>query len=171
VATAPGAFTDPAIPKGFAPYGIQAIQGDIYVSYAKQDPSRTREVFGKGLGFVDAYGPNGKLLRRVAAGGDLNAPWGMALAPAGFGVFANDLIVGNFGDGTLNAYEPVLGLPLGNLHDAQDHAIHIDGLWGIAFGNGYQNQQVNSLFFAAGPKGGSHGLYGRLDVDGNGAGN
>lgn len=159
-----GAFTDPGIPRGFAPFGIHAIGGDIYVTYAKQDASMTDEVVGPGLGYVDVYTPNGKLLRRVASRGRLNAPWGVALAPAGFGRFSGALLIGNFGDGRINAYEPVFGFPMGSLLGRNGRPIRIDGLWGLAFGNGFANQPVNTLFFAAGPDDEEHGLYGRLDV-------
>ncbi|HEY1139388.1 MAG TPA: TIGR03118 family protein [Lysobacter sp.] len=164
VALPAGAFTDPGIPRGFAPFGIQAIGGDIYVTYAKQDASMTDEVVGPGLGYVDVYTPNGKLIRRVATRGTLNAPWGIALAPAAFGHFSNALLIGNFGDGRINAYEPVFGLPLGPLRDKLLRPIRIEGLWGIQFGNGIANQPVNTLFFASGPDDEEHGLYGRLDV-------
>jgi len=164
VQLAPGAFTDPNIPKGFAPFGIQAIGGDIYVTYAKQDASMTDEVVGAGLGYVDVYTPKGKLIRRVASRGSLNAPWGIALAPARFGFFSNALLIGNFGDGRINAYEPVFSFPMGPLRDRHFHPIEIEGLWGIAFGNGFADQPVNTLFFASGPDDEEHGLYGRLDL-------
>ena len=105
----PGAFVDPNIPSGFAPFGLQAINGNIYVSYAMQDTDKHDDVKGKGLGFVNVFDPNGVLIRRVVSGGRLNAPWGMALAPAGFGGFANRLLVGNFGDGRINAYDLATG--------------------------------------------------------------
>ncbi|MBS0516056.1 MAG: TIGR03118 family protein [Proteobacteria bacterium] len=164
-----GAFVDARIPYGFAPFGIQAINGDIYVTYAKQDADRHDDVHGPGLGYVDAYDPNGKLLRRVASRGPLNAPWGVALAPAGFGRLGGSLLVGNFGDGRINAYDPTpnlfaFGLPLGNLRDSQRRPIEIDGLWGIAFGSGFANQPVDTLFFAAGPGNEAHGAYGRIDA-------
>ena len=104
-----GAFTDPKIPSGFAPFGIQAINGNIYVTYAKQDADAHDDVQGKGLGYVDVYDPNGNLLDRVASKGKLNAPWGLALAPAGFGDFSNSLLVGNFGDGRINAFDLATG--------------------------------------------------------------
>jgi len=159
----PGAFTDPQIPAGYAPFGIQAIGGDIYVTYAKQTPGEDDETAGPGLGFVDVYDPNGVLLGRVASRGKLNAPWGIAMAPAGFGKFSNTLLIGNFGDGTINAYDPNSFKLLGQLRGADGKTIQIDGLWGIAFGNGLANQPVNTLFFAAGPDDEEHGLYGRLD--------
>ena len=161
------AFVDAKLPPGFAPFGIQAINGDIYVTYALQDAAKEDEQHGPGLGYVDVYDPNGKLLRRVASRGHLNAPWGIALAPAGFGVFGNTLLIGNFGDGRINAYDPVLHFPLGPLSDQNHHPLKIDGLWGIAFGNGFANQPVNTLFFTAGPDDEQHGLYGRIDAVGS----
>lgn len=159
-----GAFSDPSLPAGFAPFGLQAINGNIYVAYAKQDEQKEDEVAGKGLGYVNVFDPNGKLIKRVASQGELNAPWGMALAPAGFGKFSNRLLVGNFGDGVINAYDLASGEFIGQLEGANGQPIRIDGLWGIAFGNGMQNQPVNTLFFAAGPDDEQHGLYGRIDV-------
>jgi uncharacterized protein (TIGR03118 family) len=160
---APGAFTDPQLPAGYAPFGIQAISGNIFVTYAKQTPGEDDETAGPGLGVVDVYDPNGVLLSRVATHGNLNAPWGVALAPAGFGKFSNSLLVGNFGDGTINAYDPKNYTPQGQLRGADGKTIKIDGLWGIAFGNGFADQPVNTLFFAAGPDDENHGLYGRID--------
>jgi uncharacterized protein (TIGR03118 family) len=159
-----GAFTDPRVPTGFAPFGIQAINGDVYVSYAMQDAARHDDVKGKGLGFVNVFDPNGRLIRRVASRGNLNAPWGMALAPAGFGRFSNRLLVGNFGDGRINAYDTATGKFIGQLKVVQGRPIEIDGLWGLAFGNGFAGQPVNTLFFAAGPNDEANGLYGRIDV-------
>ncbi|GAB3454291.1 TIGR03118 family protein [Massilia terrae] len=159
-----GAFADHAIPHGYAPFGIQNIGGDIYVSYAKQDAARHDDVKGMGFGFVDVYDPEGRLVRRLVSRGDLNAPWGMALAPASFGRFANRLLVGNFGDGKINAYDIDSGEWKGRLQGPNRKPIQIDGLWGIAFGNGLQDQPTNTLFFASGPNGEADGLYGRLDV-------
>jgi len=164
VTLASGAFTDSHLPAGYAPFGIQAINGDVFVTFALQDADKKDEQHGRGLGFVDAFDANGNLLRRVAARGALNAPWGMALAPAGFGRFGNALLVGNFGDGRINAYDLVFDVPLGDLRDKSNHAIAIEGLWGIAFGNGMLNQPADTLFFAAGPGDENHGLYGRIDV-------
>jgi uncharacterized protein (TIGR03118 family) len=164
VALPAGAFHDAGIPRGFAPFGIQAIGGDIYVTYAKQDASQSDEVTGPGLGYVDAYTPGGRLIRRVATRGALNAPWGIALAPAQFGRFSNALLIGNFGDGRINAFEPVFGFPMGSLRGKDYRPIRIDGLWGMQFGNGLHDQPVNTLFFASGPDDEEHGLYGRLDV-------
>jgi uncharacterized protein (TIGR03118 family) len=159
-----GAFRDPALPRGYAPFGIQAINGDIYVSYAKQDAAREDDVPGPGFGFVSVFDPVGHFLRRLITRGELNAPWGMALAPASFGRFGNRLLVGNFGDGAINAYDLDTGHFDGPLRGEHGKPIRIDGLWGIAFGNGLQHQPTNTLFFASGPQDEKHGLYGRLDV-------
>lgn len=159
VTLAAGAFVDPKIPTGYAPFGIQAIGGNVFVTYAKQDADAHDDVHGPGLGFVDVYDPNGVMLDRVATHGRLNAPWGIALAPAGFGKFSNSLLIGNFGDGKVNAYDPKNYAPRGQLDGVQ-----IDGLWGLAFGNGFAGQPVNTLFFTAGPGDEAHGLYGRIDA-------
>jgi uncharacterized protein (TIGR03118 family) len=161
---AAGAFTDPALPAGFAPFGLQAIHGDIYVSYAKQDADKHDDVAGKGMGFVNVFDPKGNLIRRVVSGGALNSPWGMTVAPAGFGKFSNRLLVGNFGDGLINAYDLATGKFVGKLRTADRKPVRIQGLWGLAFGNGFDEQPVNTLFFAAGPADEKHGLYGRLEV-------
>jgi uncharacterized protein (TIGR03118 family) len=158
-----GAFRDAQIPAGYAPFGIQNVNGDLYVTYAKQDADRKDDVPGPGFGYVDIYDPDGKLLRRFAAQGALNAPWGIALAPAGFGRASGRLLIGNFGDGRIDAYDFASGMPVGPLGDAKGNPIQIDGLWGLAFGNGYSSQSVNSLYFTAGPNDEADGLYGRLD--------
>ena len=159
-----GSFTDPRIPSDFAPFGIQAINGDIYVTYAKQDDDKKDNVNGQGLGYVDVYDPKGTLLDRVATRGALNAPWGIALAPAGFGEFSNSLLIGNFGDGKINAYNTKNYAFRGSLRGQDSRFIQIDGLWGLAFGSGFANQPVNTLFFAAGPNDEANGLYGRIDA-------
>jgi uncharacterized protein (TIGR03118 family) len=158
-------FYDPHLPAGFAPFGLQAINGDIYVTYAKQNADRTDDVTGRGFGFVSVFTPNGELVRRFASGGVLNAPWGIALAPASFGRFGNRLLVANFGDGAINAFDVDTGFFVGRLKGKDRKPIAIDGLWGIAFGNGVANQPTNTLFFTAGPDDEQRGLYGRLDVD------
>jgi uncharacterized protein (TIGR03118 family) len=135
------------------------------VSYAKQDADREDDVAGRGFGFVSVFDPNGEFVRRLVSRGALNAPWGMALAPASFGRFSNRLLVGNFGDGKINAYDLASGRWLGHLRSPDRQPIRIEGLWGIAFGNGLQNQPIDTLFFASGPDDEAHGLYGRLDVN------
>jgi uncharacterized protein (TIGR03118 family) len=159
-----GAFSDPDLPAGYAPFGIQNIGGMLYVSYAMQKtPDKHDEVDGAGLGLIDVYDPAGHLQKRLASGGPLDAPWGMVLAPAGFGPFGGALLVGNFGDGRIHAYDPGSGALLGTLGDTRGQAIAIDGLWGLAFGNGVLNQPASALFFTAGSNGEADGLYGRID--------
>jgi uncharacterized protein (TIGR03118 family) len=160
----PGAFVDPNVPPNYAPFNILSLDGRLYVAYAQKEEDGDDEVAGPGLGIVDVYDTNGRLLQRIAAGGTLNAPWGMALAPAGFGDFSNQLLVGNFGDGTINAYDVATGRFLGQLRAPNGDVIAIDGLWGMAFGNNLNNQPSTTLFFAAGPNGEANGVYGRIDV-------
>jgi len=160
--TPPGAFVDPGIPPAFGPFNIMNFQGDLYVAYAQKETDGDDEVAGPGLGFVDVFDADGVLLRRVATHGKLNAPWGMALAPTNFGKFSNALLVGNFGDGTISAYDLKNGTPLGQLRTPDNKILQIDGLWGIAFGNGVKDQPTDVLFFAAGPNEESDGLYGFL---------
>ncbi|TFW32958.1 TIGR03118 family protein [Massilia horti] len=167
----PKRFHDPRLPKGFAPFGIQAINGDIYVSYAKQDEARHDDVPGLGNGFVNVFDPEGRLLRRLISRGELNSPWGMALAPASFGEFGSRLLVGNFGNGRIHAYELESGKFVGTLRGVDRRPIFIDGLWALQFGNGVESQPTNTLFFASGPDGEMHGLYGRLDPVGRDDGN
>ncbi|WP_075794829.1 TIGR03118 family protein [Massilia putida] len=163
-ATLPGGFVDPNLPAGYGPFGIQAIGDRIYVAYAQRETSGNDEVKGAGLGVVDVYDMGGTFLHRLAAGGALNAPWGLAMAPANFGDFGNALLVGNFGDGKINAYNPSTGAFIGTLSKADRTPIVIDGLWGIAFGNGVNNQPTNTLFYTAGPNDEAHGIYGRIDL-------
>jgi uncharacterized protein (TIGR03118 family) len=159
-----GTFLDPSIPPGFAPFGIQNLGGDIWVTYAKQDADKEDDVAGRGLGFVNVFTPTGHLIRRVVSRLGLNAPWGLAIAPANFGFFSNRLLVGNFGDGTISAYDPGTGFFLGKLLSSTFRPLVIEGLWGIAFGNGLQNQPTNVLFFAAGPEDEEHGVYGKIEL-------
>ena len=167
-ATLPGNFSDPHLPPGFAPFGIQNLNGNLYVSYAKQNAELHDDVAGPGLGFVNIFNANGQLIRRIASRGSLNAPWGLALAPADFGIFSNSLLVGNFGDGRISAFDLPTGNFLGQMRGPDGKRLVIDGLWGIAFGNGILNQPTNVLFFAAGPNGEKDGLYGRIEASNNG---
>jgi uncharacterized protein (TIGR03118 family) len=171
--TLANAFVDKKIPKGWAPFGIQALGGNIFVTYAKQDPSKRLDVAGGGLGYVDQYDPNGVLLARVAKRGlpkaPLNSPWGLAMAPATFGGFGGDLLVGNFGNGKISAYQPPPIPPgkwiyKGQLRVATGEIIKIPGLWAIAFGNGAAAGSTNSLYFLSGPSGETHGLFGVITV-------
>jgi uncharacterized protein (TIGR03118 family) len=160
----PGGFRDRSLPSSHAPFGIQAINGDVYVTYAKPDPATGQSSHGPGLGFVNVFDPEGRLLRRVASRGVLNAPWGLALAPASFGKFGGALLVGNLGDGTINAYGPRSGKFLGTLRDTRGRRLTMDGLWGLAFGNGILSQESNALFFTSGPNHGADGAYGVITV-------
>jgi uncharacterized protein (TIGR03118 family) len=164
-----GSFTDPALAADcprpgqcFAPFGIANIGGDLYVSFALQDKAHHDDVAGAGNGFIDVFSTSGTLLRRFASGGSLNSPWGMALAPAGFGAFSNDLLVGDFGDGRINAFDPASGAFLGQLQDTTGRPITINGLWGLAFGNGAQAGDTTTLFFAAGLNDEADGLFGTI---------
>jgi uncharacterized protein (TIGR03118 family) len=158
-----GNFQDPAIPSGFAPFNIQALGGLLYVSYAKQDAAREDDVAGPALGFVDVYSTSGQLLRHLIERGQLNAPWGLVLAPAGFGRFGGDLLVGNFGDGRINAYDPATGEFLGRLRHEDNSPIQIDGLWALRFGNGVIGNQ-STLLFSAGIDDEAHGLFGAIQA-------
>jgi uncharacterized protein (TIGR03118 family) len=159
-----GSFVDPQLPSGYAPFGIQTIGDRVFVSYAKQDADAEDEDAGQGRGFVDAFDLNGNLLDRVAQHGQLDAPWGLALAPATFGRYAGDLLVGNFGDGQINAYEETSSgfEHRGTLRDIDGKKLAIDGLWALEFGNGGSNGSDRMLFFTAGPDDESHGLFGTI---------
>ena len=159
----PGKFEDKTIPADFHPFNIMNLQGNLYVAYAMKEPDGDDEVAGAGLGFVDVFDADGFLIERVATRGKLNAPWGMAIAPAGFGAFSNHLLVGNFGDGKINAYDLKNFTPAGQLRSSNGEPLVIDGLWGIAFGNGFQHQPTDTLFFAAGPDDENHGRYGKIE--------
>ena len=162
------AFADPTIPAGFAPFGIQNIGGIIYVTYAKQDAAKHDDVAGVGNGFVNAFTTDGTLIRRVASGETLNSPWGLAMAPADFGKFSGDLLVGNFGDGRIQAFDVDHSRGDGQarfrgfLHGADGQQLRIDGLWALQFGNGAAAGPKTTLFFTAGPQAESHGLFGSL---------
>jgi uncharacterized protein (TIGR03118 family) len=160
-------FSDPSL-AGFGPFGIQEINGQIYVAFAKI--GEEEEETGPGLGYVDVFDTDGNLVTQLAAQGALNAPWGMALAPRNFGLFSNALLVGNFGDGRINAYDPATGEFLGTMSDHRGDPIEVEGLWGIAFGNGTKDGgHANTLFFAAGIDDEAHGLFGRITTRGNGS--
>ena len=161
----PGGFVDPALPAGYAPFNVQTIGDHVFVAYAKQDDDAEDEVAGQGTGFVDAYDLAGNLLERVAQHGQLNAPWGLAPAPDGFGRFAGDLLVGNFGDGRINAYQELANGRFehrGELRGSDGKPLAIDGLWALRFGNGGNAGPTGTLFFTAGPDDESHGLFGSI---------
>jgi uncharacterized protein (TIGR03118 family) len=157
-----GAFTDPNLPSGYAPFNVQNLGGQLYVTYALQDAQGMDRLVGPGTGFVDVFDPSGNLLHRLISSGPLNAPWGLALAGPDFGAFGNALLVGNFGDGRINAFDPTSGYLLGTLQDSQGNAIEIDGLWGLTFGNGGNGGDKNDLYFTAGIQHETHGLFGEI---------
>ena len=158
--TLSGNFTDPNLPAGFAPFNAQNLGGNIYVSYALQDATKHDDVAGAGNGFVDAFDVQGNLLNRVASQGTLNSPWGLAIAPSSFGEFAGDLLVGNFGDGTINAFNLTNNSFAGQLMGSNGKPLTIDGLWGLIPGNDGSAGSSQSIYFSAGPNGEVNGLFG-----------
>jgi uncharacterized protein (TIGR03118 family) len=178
-----GQFTDPNAPAGFAPFGVKSVDGTLFVTYAKQDADRHDDVAGPGNGFIDEFTTDGHFLKRfasgTAAGGTLtalNSPIGATLAPAGFGSFGGDLLIGNFGDSHVSAFDPNTGRFLGQLQDTRGHPLVLDagitgadgntkGLWGIGFGNGQGGAGTQTLFFAAGPNDESDGVFGMVTFD------
>jgi len=173
---APGGFADPSLPAGYAPFGIRAItlggETVLFVTYAQRAGVSNDNVNGAGLGLVNLFDTSGTLRSRfVDTGGRLNAPWGIALAPAGFGPLGDRVLIGNFGDGVINAYDAQTGAFVDSVKDASGQPIATPGLWGLAFGNGAQDQPLDTLFFTAGLGSGAGGLYGRIDpVAGTGDG-
>ena len=159
-ATTDGGFQDPNIPSGYAPFGIQNINGDLFVTYAKQDAARHDDVAGPGNGFVDVFDTNGHLLRRFASQGALNAPWGVARASFAFGLFSGQILVGNFGDGRINVFDSN-GNFLAQLGKPNGKALRIDGLWTLTLGGGAKSSS-DTLYFTAGPNAQTNGLFGTI---------
>jgi len=160
--TVAGGFMDHRIPPGFAPFGIQNIDGDLWVSYAMQDAFKHDDVGGPGSGFVDVFDTDGHLLRRFARHGALNSPWGLARAPYGFGPLSGAILIGNFKDGRINAFD-AHGHLLGALRATDGMPIQIDGLWAISFGGGAKSSP-ESLYFTAGPDGETNGVFGVINA-------
>jgi uncharacterized protein (TIGR03118 family) len=158
-----GLFVDPRLPAGYGPFGIAEINGMLYVTFAKQDATLHDDVAGPGNGFVDVFTNDGAFVRRLVTRGALNSPWGLALAPSSFGRFGGDLLVGNFGNGHINVYNPANGRGVGQLRQPNGRPIVIDGLWGLRFGNG-NAAKTGELLFSAGPDDESHGLLGKIVV-------
>ena len=157
-----GGFKDRSIPAGYAPFGIQELNGLIYVSYAKQNADKHDDVAGIGHGFVDVFTTNGFRVERLVSRGELDSPWGLTLAPASFGRFGGALLVGNFGNGHINAYDPFSGRFLGTLRGAHGQPIAIDGLWGLTFGTAATGG-AGTLLFSAGINGEKDGLFGSIN--------
>ena len=164
VAMGAGAFVDSAVPAGYAPFNIWNLGGNLYVMWAKQNTAKTAWVAGAGLGAVSEFDLNGNLIKHLATGGPLNAPWGIAIAPGTFGTFAGDVLVGNFGDGTINAFNPSTGAALGPLMDQNGNVIQISGLWGLLLGNGGNGGDSNLIYFVAGTDNQLHGLLGSIQA-------
>jgi len=162
--TLAGSFVDPNLPAGYVPYNIQNVGGKLYVEYAQVDPITHEAAEGAGLGVVNVFDTNGNFLQRIHSGGQLNAPWGIAIAPAGFGEFGGDVLVGNFGDGTINAFDPITGNYVGTLKDSSGNPIVNDGLWALDFrapGSGFD---PNALFITAGINDEADGLFAEIQA-------
>jgi len=155
-------FDDDSIPKDFAPFNIQGIGPNIYITYAKQDAAKHDPVGGAGLGFVDVFTSEGRRLQRLQHGSWFNAPWGTVLASSNFGEFSHTILIGNFRGGTIAAFNPVTGRFMGNVLNPDGSTLNIDGLWGLQFGNGGSAGPAETLFFTAGPNGEKDGLFGTL---------
>jgi uncharacterized protein (TIGR03118 family) len=155
-----GGFVDPEMPDGFAPFGIQNVDGDLFVTYAQQNAAKTVELTGAGLGFVDEFDTDGHLLKRFATGGKLNGPWAVARASSAFGRFSGDILVGNNGDGKINVFDSN-GKFLDQLMGPTGEPITISGLWALSLGGGAKSSS-DTLFFTAGPGGYADGLFGTI---------
>lgn len=161
---ATNAFQDPGIPSDYAPFGISTIGNRLYVTYAQQNAEGDEEVPGPGRGYIDVFEPDGRLVRRLASRGELNAPWAVVKAPVDFGVFSEAILVGNFGDGHILALDADDGTMLGMLEDRRGQPLVIEGLWGMVFGNDRAAGRSDALYFTAGIDDEQHGLYGRVTV-------
>ena len=156
-------FTDTDLPQGYAPFGIRVLDGRLYVTFALQDEDAEDDVSGPGHGFVDVFDLDGNKLKRLISHGELNSPWGLAIAPVNFGKFSGALLVGNFGNGHINAFNRWTGGARGHMLRPNGHTLEIDGLWGLHFGNGAAAGPSNTLLFTAGPDDEAHGLFGKLE--------
>src|SRR5580704_14992317 len=162
-----GKFVDPNIPAGFAPFGIAALNGNLYVTFAKQDSAMHDEIAGAGLGYVDIFDFSGNLVSQFASAGPLNAPWGIAIAPAGFGSLQGDVLIGNFGDGMINIFSPngtALANAEGPLMSSAGQPFVFPGLWSLVFGNGDSDKPVTTLFYTAGFADQTDGVFGGITV-------
>ena len=157
-------FRDGSLPRGYAPFNVAVMGRRVIVAYALQEPSRRDDQAGRGHGFVDVYSADGRLLRHLIRRGVLNSPWGITMAPRDFGDFSRDLLVGNFGNGRIHAFDPRTGRLLGALRAPNGRVLAIDGLWGLLPGNG-TSAPANEVWFSAGPDGEQHGLLGVLRSD------
>ncbi len=161
-----GKFIDPTIPAGFVPFGIAAVNGQLYVTFAMQDAAMHDEVTGAGLGYVDVFDFSGNFVSRFASAGALNAPWGIAVAPSGFGSIAGDVLIGNFGDGTINIFTPDGSLATyeGHLSVTNGGTFSVPGLWSLTFGNGDPDKPLTTLFYTAGFADQTDGVFGSISM-------
>ena len=162
-----GKFVDPNIPAGFAPFGIAALNGDLYVTFAQQDSAMHDENTGAGLGYVDIFDFSGNLISQFASAGPLNAPWGIAIAPAGFGSLQGDVLIGNFGDGMISIFTPngtALASAEGPLMSSAGQPFVFPGLWSLVFGNGDSDKPVTTLFYTAGFANQTDGVFGGITL-------
>jgi|GEM_PF-1128458 len=163
-----GAFRDPGMPAGYAPFNVQRFGKSLFVAYAKQDAAMENDVPGEGNGYISVFDLEGNFKQRLVSNGPLNSPWGMAIAPAFFGEYSNTLLVGNFGDGRINAFDIVTGRHIGLLKYRDGNPVALEGLWGLAFGNNRNGGDANTLYFTAGVSGGGskedHGVFGSVSV-------
>jgi uncharacterized protein (TIGR03118 family) len=162
-----GKFADSTMPAGFVPFGIANLDGQLYVSYAKQDAEMRAETLGAGLGYVDVFDLSGNLVNRFASGGALNAPWGMAIAPQGFGSLEGDVLIGNFGDGKINIFAPngtALATSMGPLTVTNGGTFVLPGLWALVFGNGDSDKPLTTLFYTAGFADQTDGVFGSMSI-------
>ena len=164
VTPSPNAFTDRRLPPHYAPFNIVFAGGVLYVTYARQDPTRHDDDPGMGRGFVDTFNLSGQLLARFAERGQLDSPWGLVQAPASFGAFAGDILIGNVGDGHINAFDPNTGAFLGTVKNSKGQMIWIDGLRALQTGNGGGGGDLNTIYFTAGPNNGKDGLFGSISA-------
>lgn len=158
-------FVDPTIPQGFVPFGISAVGNQLYVTYAMQDTAKHDEVPGAGLGYVDVFDFSGNFVSRFASAGALNAPWGIAMAPSGFGSIAGDVVIGNFGDGKINIFKPngtQLATSVGPLTGSNGQPFAFQGLWSLVFGNGDSDKPLTTLFYTAGFANQMDGVFGSI---------
>ncbi len=158
------AFTDPTVPAGYAPFNVQNLGDTLYVTFALQDADKHDDVAGPGHGYVDAFSLDGTFKRRIASAGRLNSPWGLDIAPASFGSFAGDLLVGNFGNGIISAFDPATGAFKGKLLGADGQPIQLGDLWGLITGGGGADGDADKVYFTAGVRNEAHGLFGSLSV-------
>ena len=162
--TSPPAFVDPKLPDSYAPFNIVPINGELFVTFAVQNAEKHDDVAGQSHGIVDTFELDGTFRQRFAQHDQLNSPWGVALAPTGFGELGGALWIGNFGNGHINAFDPDSGKFLSKVRDPKGKAILIDGLWTITFGSNLDNGgSANTLYFTAGPNGETDGLFGSLN--------